>query len=294
METWCKSIRRVVGVDFSGAKEAGENIWLATVELGASGAVSGRSLVELVRLADVVGSSEREVALGGLVEMIRESAGSARAAGSTLWAMDFPFGLPVELFGRGVGWGGMLKEVMEWKGTAGDFGRECVARAVRHSGKMHIRRETDVAARTPFDCYHYRIIHQTVWGMRMLGQLRGSAGVAILPFEYAKVDEAGAVVVEACPGSTLRRLGWPYQNYKQPTGGPLTAKRLATRRKIMDGLRKEVAMTEGQVRVMMRNPGGDALDAVIAAVGVGQSFFGVDHRGIAGNSRWVREGWVYF
>ena len=31
---------------------------------------------------------------------------------------------------------------------------------------MHIRRLTDREAKAPFDCYHYRIIHQTFYGMR--------------------------------------------------------------------------------------------------------------------------------
>jgi hypothetical protein len=43
----------------------------------------------------------------------------------------------------------------------------------------------------------------------------------------------------------------------------------------------------------MRNPGGDALDAVIAAVGAAQAVAAADHRTIASNPRYRREGYLY-
>jgi hypothetical protein len=57
-------------------------------------------------------------------------------------------------------------------------------------------------------------------------------------------------------------------NYKQPQGGPLTAVRLRTRRLILAGLAGSLDCDTADRRVVMRNAGGDALDAVIAAVGV--------------------------
>jgi len=133
---------------------------------------------------------------------------------------------------------------------------------------MHIRRLTDTEAKTPFDCYHYRIIYQTFHGMRdVLLPLARTRGTAILPFQYRKLPSACRAVVEACPSSTLKRLGLPHQNYKQPQGGRLAPRRRRTKRRILEGLRGAVSSSDSQVRVMMRNGGGDALDAVIAAVG---------------------------
>jgi hypothetical protein len=136
--------------------------------------------------------------------------------------------------------------------------------------------------------------YQTFYGMRdVLGPLRTVRQTAILPFQYRRLTRARRVLVEACPASTLKRLGLPHQNYKQPEGGPLAPKRLRTRRAILDELRRHVAFDEGQRRVMMRNGGGDALDAVIAAVGGAQAWQAADHRAIARHRRYVREGRLF-
>jgi hypothetical protein len=46
-------------------------------------------------------------------------------------------------------------------------------------------------------------------------------------------------------------------------------------------------------RVMMRNPGGDALDAVIAAVGAARAVPSSDHQAIARHPRYRHEGYLY-
>ena len=99
--------------------------------------------------------------------------------------------------------------------------------------------------------------------------------------------------MEACPASTLKRLGLPHNNYKQPEGGPLTRKRRRTRRAILDGLGAWLEVGAGYRRVMMRNGGGDALDAVIAALGAAQAWREAYHRGIARHPRYPHEGRRY-
>jgi hypothetical protein len=101
------------------------------------------------------------------------------------------------------------------------------------------------------------------------------------------------VLVEACPSSTLKRLGLPHQNYKQPQGGPLTPKRLRTRRALVEGLAARVALSDTQRRTLMRNPGGDAIDAVVAALGVTHAWASCDHRRVARHPRYPREGRLY-
>jgi len=46
-------------------------------------------------------------------------------------------------------------------------------------------------------------------------------------------------------------------------------------------------------RVMMRDPGGDAIDAVLAALGAAQAFAAADHDAIARHARYPREGHLY-
>jgi len=274
----------ILGVDFSGGKLAGRNIWLAF----AVPSDKRLRLVSLNCLENLCGSAEREPALKYLVDHIRSADG-------LLAAIDFPFGLPVEVMPDCAEWPMQLQALSSWTDGANALGLECVRRAQLLGDKMHIRRTTDTDSRTPFDCYHYRIIYQTFHGMRdVLLPLTADPAIAILPFQYPRLKKSRSVVVEACPSSTLKRLKLPHQNYKQPAGGPLTAKRRRTRHAIVDGLRPLIDLSEGQVRAIMRNPGGDALDAVIAAVGAWHAWCTADHRAIARHGRYRREGFVYF
>ena len=272
----------IYGVDFSGAKLAGENIWVARIEPRKS----GYDLVELSRLRALCGTADREPALAHLVQMIAES---ERA----LWGMDFPFGLPIEVAPAGARWEEQLRFVRDWEGAYA-LGEQCVRRAKSLGGPMHIRRTTDTESRTPFDCYHYRIIYQTYHGMRdVLAPLLRVPHTAILPFHYRRLSRARRVIVESCPGSTLKRMKLPHQNYKQPTGGPLTPKRLRTRRRILERLGAFIRISAADRRIIMRNGGGDALDAVIAALGAADGLESADHLRIARHPRYSMEGHLY-
>jgi hypothetical protein len=277
--------KRVYGVDFSGAKRAGDAIWVAVT-------VPRRRpprlrLAALRSLTDLSGTPERGPALRHLVEMIR-------ASEDALWAFDFPFGLPVELFPGGAAWAEQFSFLRAWGDDAYGCGLECVRRATKLLQRKHIMRASDLEARTPFDSFHYRLIYQTFFGMRdVVNPLRRSPGTAVLPFQYRKLPRARRVVVECCPGSVLKRLRLPHQNYKQPAGGPLTMKRRRTRHAILDWLGSVVEINGRLRRVMMRNPGGDAIDAVIAAAGAATAVSSADHRAIARHPRYPREGHLY-
>ena len=87
--------RAIYGVDFSGARLAGRNTWVARIERKRrdEGCGSPWRLAELARLEDLCGTAERAAALGHLVGLIGESEGA-------LWSLDFPFGLPLEVVGE--------------------------------------------------------------------------------------------------------------------------------------------------------------------------------------------------
>ena len=275
--------RFIYGVDFSGAKLAGENIWIACL-------VPRRDryeLVELSRLRALCGTAQREPALAHLVKLVESSRGAR-------WGMDFPFGLPIEVVEPNSRWADQLRWISRFEDGAYSLGEECVRRARGLGGPMHLRRTTDTEAKTPFDCYHYRIIYQTFHGMRdVLLPLSRTKGTAILPFQYHKLSSAQRAIVEACPTSTLKRLGLPHQNYKQPQGGRLATRRRRTKRRILDGLRQTIRISDAQMRTIMRNGGGDALDAVIAAVGAIDGWQAADHRAISRHARYPLEGRLY-
>ncbi|MFO0801186.1 MAG: DUF429 domain-containing protein [Gemmataceae bacterium] len=274
----------VYGVDFSGARLAGRNTWVARVEPRRRGRPV---LVALDPLEDLAGTAERAPALAHLVELVA-------ASESALWGFDCPFGLPVELFPSTAEWLHQFDFIREWGDEAYACGLECVRRALLVGDRMHLRRTTDTDAKAPFDGYHYRMIYQTFFGMRdVVHPLSRVPGTAILPFHYRKLGRAKRVLVECCPGSVLKKLGLPHQNYKQPEGGPLTRKRLRTRHTLHAALDELVRIDDCFRRVMMRNPGADALDAVIAAVGAARAVAAADHRAIARHPRYPREGHLY-
>jgi hypothetical protein len=279
-------IATVYGVDFSGARLPGKTTWVARMEpIGRRRRVL--RLAELSPMSRVCRSTERADVLPALVRMIRQSEGA-------LWALNFPFGLPIEVMAPGCRWAGQFDFLARWGEDAYGAGVECLRRALARGGPGHVRRLTDAQERTPFDAYHYRIIYQTFYGMRdVLGPLRRLARTAILPFQYRRLACALRMVVEACPASTLKRLALPHQNYKQPAGGPLTRKRRRTRRAILAGLSAWAEIGAGHRLRIMRDGGADGLDAVLAAVGAWRSWREYDHRAIGRQPRYAREGRHY-
>src|SRR3982751_276806 len=104
-------IRTVFGVDFSGAKLAGRTTWVARCDVVPRARVRAGApplaLAELSPLEALAGTAERDAALAHLVAMIRASRGA-------LWAVDAPFGLPVEILDEGTTWSGQLRLVRGW------------------------------------------------------------------------------------------------------------------------------------------------------------------------------------
>jgi hypothetical protein len=279
-------IESVYGVDFSGAKLAGRTTWLARLVPAGRGGKRLR-LVELTSLARLCGSDRRADALAALVRTVAES---ERA----LWAINFPFGFPIEVMPAGWRWADQFGFLAEWGEDAYASGVECLRRAKQFGGPMHVRRQTDREERTPFDAYHYRIIYQTFHGMRdVLGPLRSWPRTAILPFQTRRLPTALRVVVESCPASTLKRLGLPHHNYKQPAGGPLSRKCRRTRRAILAGLAPLVRIGDGFRLRVMRDAGADALDAILSGVGAWRCWREYDHAALGRHPRYSREGRHY-
>jgi len=278
---------QVVGVDFSGARLSGLNAWISRTEILHD---CGRlKLVQLSPLGKLAASEDRDDVNAFLVKQVDQSQ-------AALWGFDFPFGLPIELkLGT---WVRQLQSIGRFDGDAKKYGHFLVDRTRQISGAMHIRRVTDRETQTPFDCYHYRIIYQTFHGMRdILRHIHASPETAVLPFQFEKLSDSASlvkrVVVEACPSSTLKRLGLPHRMYKQSGGKPPTPEKIAVRKTILAAVEKIVDVTPAQRKVMLSNPGGDALDSLLAAVGVFQVTTMDDHEAIAKHPRYRREGRVY-
>ena len=315
-------LQRVCGVDFSGARKSGKTAWLA--ELEADWSSGTLQLVQLASLGKLARSDERTDVCHFLAEQISSSQ-------ATLWAMDFPFGLPVELGGEG--WNSQLAmlEDFEPRGGTGNpaafFGRQLAASARQIVSDGRIRRKTDVETSTPFDSYHYRIIYQTFHGMRdVLSPISKLSETAVIPFQYCRMASARRVVVESCPSSFLKRWKLPHSQYKQSGGKPPTRAQRANRLAILRGIddlptifagkdaagdqepssdagvsssiaRHEVPcrldMSRHRRRVIMQDSGGDALDAVLAGLGGWRAFHSTNHADVRRDTRYCLEGYVY-
>lgn len=263
----------VFGVDFSGARRAGDATWVAHLDpLGA-----GRYRVHsLERLGDLAPSTHRRTALRALVALIADS------PRNSLWALEPRWR-----------WPSVVSHVANWRRGAYGYGLWCVRRSVRRTGALHTYRLTDRETKAPFDPFHYRIIYQTFHAIRdVVLPLREAGAVAVMPFDHMHLSTRPRVLVETCPSSTLQRLGLPHQLYKAPRGATTRVER-RTRERILAGLSAWIELPRESLRVVMQDPGGDALDAVIAGVGAAQAWGTADLASIAAHPRYRREGFRF-
>ncbi len=239
---------RVLGVDFSGARDAGNKIWIAEAIVTASGI----EIESCRRARDLPGGAvDRDHALGALVELL---AGES----DTLAGFDFPFSLPAKLiFERS--WEEFVSAFAQRYPTPESFRDDCTDR----SDGRELKRRTDVEARVPFSAYNLRLYRQTYWGIRdVLHPLIVNDSARVIPMQ---IPRAGvSVIAEICPASTLKREEL-YGSYKGR--GP---KLRMAREFIVEQLIERCALQrpgKSDLSNILDNNGGDALDAVIAAIG---------------------------
>lgn len=239
--------RRVAGVDFSGARQAGTKIWVS------DGHVEGRKLFvrRLVR-ADALsgGARDRQAALSALGTFVASDP-------DLIVGCDFPFSLPKRLL-QGRSWQDWLVGLMAGYADAEGFRDACRALA----GRKEWRRATDHEAKTPFCPYNLRLYRQTYWGTKgLLAPLVASDRAVVLPM---MADEPGKpAIIETCPASVLKRWYGPRGNvgYKEPG-----AKCAARREEIVVCLKNEgVDINASDARKAVETANGDPLDALLAA-----------------------------
>lgn len=237
--------RRIHGIDFSGAADAGRRIWIA------SGAIeSGRLHIDACRRADTLpGSShERDVCLAALRSFIAGE--KACAVG-----LDFPFGLPASLMDAS-SWDDFIHSFPNRYPGPQEFRAHCM----RTAGGAERKRATDSESRAPFSPYNLRLYRQTYHGIRdVLYPLVRDRQACVLPMQRAQSGKPW--LLEICPASTLKQL-----NLYRPYKGSTRAHHLA-RRYILStiGARRDVSISRATQPMLLSDSNGDALDSVIAA-----------------------------
>lgn len=241
---------QVHGVDFSGAAEPGEDIWLTTGEWDGQ-----RLRVTDARPAsEAFDASGRDAVLDGLREFVRDGG---------VTGLDFSFGLPRAVLPDSVdSWTESLQWVREREYddalTAQADWKER-ARASDADG-VELKRATDrpVGASSP---YSFITRYQTFHGMcDLLWPLVSEGTVSVEPM----VDGGGSALLEIYPAGTLRALGLPDRKYKDDAKYPDGP---ARREAILDGLVAWGADVPDSVRRrLLSDPEGDALDSLVGAV----------------------------
>lgn len=272
--------QRLFGVDFSGARDAGDKIWLAEArrergDLRVTACFPARELPGSGRSPEACFPALR-----------RFIAGASDAA----FGFDFPFALAeASVAGE------------PWEAFVARFGdRFADAEAFRAhyrevSGGKEIKRETDRLARVPFNGFNLRVYRQTYHGLRdVLAPLVASGSACVLPMQACAPGRPW--LFEVCPASTLKRLGLYYAEGKpRPYKGTAAGCR-AERAQLLAALEAAYALTlEPTTRErVLGNAGGDALDAVICAAATAEAAECPDSMRPACAERAAIEGYIYF
>ena len=239
--------QRIVGVDFSGAVDAGNGIWLAEGE-----SRGDRFRVDAVFPArDLPGSSaDRDEALDAVRRYIAARPGA-------VFALDFPFGLPRPLVPSRT-WTGFLR----WFARSFDDPATFKNAMSKAAGGRDLKRRTDRETKTPFSPYNLRMHKQTFYGLRRLIAPLVIEGRATAPPMVPMRSDA-ATLLEICPASVLKVWGL-YAPYKG-SGEALRAGRESILHAI-EARGLERIGSAGLRERIVDDRGGDALDAVVAAL----------------------------
>ncbi|MFB6304930.1 MAG: DUF429 domain-containing protein [Haloferacaceae archaeon] len=280
---------RVTGVDFSGARDARENVWLAeaVVESGAPtvGVEScAPATTALAGHLDDAGdrAPDRGRAPEGSGTPARppdDPEATARALadhvrslpGGHVVACDFPFGLP-----RPVAAGAF--DATTWRESldavaaldSGDALADACrawAEAEADADGVYLKRTTDERTGA-FSPYHFFVVDQTYQGMaNVLAPLVEDGDAYVLPNDLGEADADRPWLLEVYPAAVFDALGCHRERYKG-TGAAERERRAAN----LDGLRAAgLRLDDATAERAVANAGGDALDALAAAVGAARA-----------------------
>ncbi|MCC5828340.1 MAG: DUF429 domain-containing protein [Phycisphaeraceae bacterium] len=252
----------MLGVDWSGAQNAGNKIWAAMLCSDARGVAE---LKWITRPFD--GRSAAEVA-GRFAQWLTEQ--DFHVAG-----LDFCFGLSIQH--------DVAEVPADGPAVLGAWlaDRYPNPDVFRKAFTPEIRRRTDRAMRSPFAPTNLRMFRQTYWGIRALTGIQ----MQIPPWNGVG-DADKRSVVEVLPAHVARQFipGIPYK-------GPSEAAS-QNRKLLLQGLveRYRLIITTNDKNLIIGDAEGDAMDALMAAIAAGaalESGFEGAPLGL------VQEGWIY-
>ena len=266
-------LRQVYGVDFSGAKNAGKKIWVA------SGVMDGDALriKDCYWAEDLPGSGRsRDRCLAALRDFIKREQ-------TAVFGLDFPFGLPLDLVKKYGCWEDFVLSFPDRYSDSKEFREDCH----RAGGGRELKRVTDQKSCTPFSPYNLRLYRQTYFGIRdVLHPLVRNQLAYVLPMQSALPGKPW--ILEVCPASTLKQEAL-YQPYKG---------RSEEHRKAREHILKEIEEKALSIPPELRSAivadrEGDALDSVVAAFATFRTLYSPAGLVPKDNDTYKVEGYVY-
>jgi hypothetical protein len=269
-------INKVCGIDFSGAKDAGNKIWIASATIFGKGI----QVEDCYQAKDLPDSAvERDRCLCELRDFIGLQKDCA-------FGLDFPFSLPRKLI-KADNWEEFVLSFANYYPDPERFKKICWETA----GNREERRDTDNSSRTPFSPYNLRLYRQTYYGIRdVLAPLVRDQMVRVLPMQ--RISSSKACIFEVCPASTLKLMGL-YCSYKGPSQNDA---KISSRGHILEMIEKTGVITfkHPALRATILNDlGGDAIDSVIAAFATLRAIMNLSRPTMSVNSNYMMEGYVY-
>ena len=242
----------VVGIDWSGARNAGRRAWVCRAE----GVGPELRVTDLHRVADRGGR-----AVDDLLAYVQASV--VEPPGARWVGLDFPFSVTRSV-AEHLGYRTWQTMISSWETrfpNPDTFRSSCTAASVAVTGSKERKRRTETDAGAPMSPWNLRLFRQTYHGVRLLGRIAGRSRVAVLPWDPP--DDGEVRVLEICPAATLVAAGELSQGYKGRRASH------AARRTHLLGLVRDrwgVSISPRLAPVVTADRGGDALDAILAAV----------------------------
>ncbi|MFN3337617.1 MAG: DUF429 domain-containing protein [Thermomicrobium sp.] len=259
---------RFLGIDFSAAQDAADRTWVTV----ASGNHDQLAVVESRPLRTLLEYPSQPVSLA-LVSLIVRS-------GPSVIGCDACFSLPLPLVDT------------IWEDWLCTYPRrfpnpDALRRAGRDTSGRERKRLTDRLVHAPFAPTNLRLFRQTdAWLREVLYPVVAQGVATVAPFHPRAADRP--FLMEVCPAVSLRALALPHRGYK---GRAASAQ--AAREQILRGLQDlGVTLSPALCRTVIAQPGGDALDSIVAAV----TAWLVTMRNPASSNLPAearREGWIY-
>ncbi|MFC6836491.1 DUF429 domain-containing protein [Halomarina ordinaria] len=239
----------VIGVDFSGARDAGAKTWVAA----ATWCDGTLRVTDCRSLAARAGTADRAPALSHLCDLLAAHDGPA--------GLDFSFGLPRAVLDPAATWPDGLAIVAAHEGPDA-LRATCTERAHAHADgdRTFLKRATDerTGASSP---YHWLVAHQTFYGVRDVLAPLVDRGASAPPMRRGDPPW----LCEIYPAATLRSCSLPDRRYKDDARHDGARGRRA---RIVDGLaaRTPLEVDADTRETLVADEGGDALDSVVAAL----------------------------